>query len=416
MRYFTTAIFDRSIFILGIIVPFVLILIYPQYYHNFDNTCFLRYVNDCPNLFHIYNSETGCNYPVVGMLGSTIFLKIFSSSLTAHRLGLALFDAGIVIILYRIFTLLSVKRALFWSGLIGLLPSSWAGTSFWGQVDNIGQFFMILLLWYILQYIINQRSENKRHFTFFFVCGVLLSLVFLEKQVTYFSVSSLGIFIIFTAFLMKNSIKHLLALIGILLAGFVVPIIVGDLLFAPKPIYFSNIQQILLTGSSHMKKISGNGFNIWMFLNRDMNSSSDIPFYKGLTPRNTGTFLFVLYYITVTVFLIRKALKSKVIDSNIFLIFVVHLAMINLSFNILLSGTHERYLVHFFPFIFIFLIAYKDNYKHILQVGIYGAIFFGVFELFLLVKPLYREAHLIIAAFLLLFFAQMNYYLFKQFK
>jgi hypothetical protein len=187
-------------------------------------------------------------------------------------------------------------------------------------------------------------------------------------------------FLVLATILVYNDFKLFPSLKYILLCTFFVllPIFLFDLwLNVPSEFYFSHLERVFLTGSDHMNKISGNGFNIWILLDRDMWSSSEIPFFYNFTPKGIGLKLFILVLLLLTYFLLinNKNNWKGSFNKNLLISFLFYLAMINLSFNIFLSGTHERYLFHFYPYILIALLTLqkKDSIVFcIIASGVYG--------------------------------------------
>lgn len=124
-------------------------------------------------------------------------------------------------------------------------------------------------------------------------------------------------------------------------------------------------------GSSHAGKISGNGFNIWMFLGRDMWSSSDVPFFtfnmgnlrNEISPYKAGTFLYRILMVfllftslkkIVSIFRMTKSRENTpIIDSYLIALLCLFHGLSYLGFNVLLPGTHERYLYLGYPFLLI---------------------------------------------------------------
>ena len=130
-------------------------------------------------------------------------------------------------------------------------------------------------------------------------------------------------------------------------------------------------------GSSHNNEISVNGFNIWTFLDRDMWSSSKEPFYClrlrdhefCLTPFHSGFALYGTYVLALSAFYItlffRPLLVRNFRDETqirfMLATFVLYLAQVNLGFNVFLTGTHERYLYHCFPFLILAAFYFSEH-------------------------------------------------------
>jgi hypothetical protein len=103
-----------------------------------------------------------------------------------------------------------------------------------------------------------------------------------------------------------------------------------------------------------------------------------------LIPYNTGIGIFLLSVLVLTVAAIRfyvneRKKENRSFDTPHICFWLIHLALINLGFNLFLTGTHERYLVHFYPFaIAVLLVLQKfEGANRIILLG--GAFYYGVF-------------------------------------
>jgi hypothetical protein len=173
-------------------------------------------------------------------------------------------------------------------------------------------------------------------------------------------------------------------------------------------------------GSGHGNVISGNGFNIWMFLGRDMWSSSHEAFYcfqlRGhelcLTPFGSGLVLyggFVLALATLYFALLLRALHDGKFDDEMQMCFVVaalmlYLAQVNLGFNVLLTGTHERYLYFCFPFLILAAFYFAErtellSWRAVLcfsaAASVYGGFVYWVLVLRLYIIPPHKVVALV---------------------
>ena len=132
-------------------------------------------------------------------------------------------------------------------------------------------------------------------------------------------------------------------------------------------------------GSEHGNIISANGFNIWIFLGRDMLSSSLVPFLtlnlgilkSELSPKEVGSFLYILL-IFFLLFTCSKAVYEMIkrrtstverdtIKSYLIALLCLFHALSHLGFNVLLTGTHERYLYIGYPFLLIATVWFCSN-------------------------------------------------------
>lgn len=400
------------ILITAIFLPFFVIRFFPNFYHSSDMDDFWRWSQAWRTDWKsIYVNCERCNYPFVGTLlsgGVMSALKIESFAQLANRFRyvLALFDAMNILLILFILQKMQVKNAPFWSGVIGLLPSSWLGSSVWGQIDGIGQslilLFFILLIWFY-----QKERSTVQFYLFSAITGLLFSLMILTKQLIYFSVFSFGLIFLTAMFAFSRRFAFILSSGLIALTSFILPIFIIDLNLVLKEPYFSHLQYILATGSSHGDIIAATGFNIWVFLAETPVSSSysPIPIQIGsttlfsLTPYFWGLALFLLVNAFLLIIFARqfynlsiKGLGTGSVD--LVMISFIWFALVNLSFNLVLTGTHERYLYHFYPFVIVACLAYMERNEYfnrftliILLTGavVYGAFLYGY--LTLLVRP-----------------------------
>lgn len=371
----------------AMILPFFIIRTFSEFYHTSDVDDLWRWSQAWKTDWHdIYINCERCNYPFVGTLLSggvisLIDIENFDHLANRFRYYLAAIDAMNVLLVWFILQRLQVKRAPLWAGIIGLLPSSWLGSSVWGQIDGIGQFlilsFFLLLIWF------NQEMPStRRFFLFALVSGFLLSLMLLTKQLIYFSIFALGL--IFLATLLKTAHKPREVFSSLLVAAgaFILPVILVDLNLNLKPPYVSHLQYILATGSAHGNVIAYTGFNLWVFFFTDMLGSSQLPLLPGLsflTPQSVGIFLFLLINVFLAIAFARQLRKVSPLDaSRIVWMSLIYFALVNLSFNLTLTGTHERYLYHFYPFILVACLAAFAN-RTILAALFSGSLIYGAF-------------------------------------
>ncbi|MEZ5007305.1 MAG: hypothetical protein R2728_01640 [Chitinophagales bacterium] len=386
---------DIFILILGALFSIILRLLFPEIYHHYDVAAFIDWAGKTEHFKNLYNTDCFCNYPVVGLLTSAGIVKLFNFNIQAFLYFLSFIDLLNVLIIYWILKQLNVNRAGLWAGIIGLLPSTWAGGGFWGQIDNVGQLILLLILSFVIHYNRSKKVKPRTFLLYIAIVGVLFSLAFLTKQLLLFPLMPLS-FLVLATILIYNDFKLLPSLKYILICTFftLLPIFLFDIwLSLPSEFHYSHLERVFLTGSDHMNKISGNGFNIWILLDRDMWSSSEIPFLWNLTPKGVGLKLFLLVLIILTYFLLKinKNNWKNGFNTGLFISFVFYLAMINLSFNIFLSGTHERYLFHFYPYILIALLVLQKKISIAMCVIASGV--YGFFVLSILIPTGYDVGH-----------------------
>jgi len=310
-----------------------------------------------------------------------------------YRLFLAIVDGLNVLIIYWILKNLSVKKAAYWAGIIGLSISVWAGGALWIQIDGISQFFLLLTLAWIVWGNTGRLLTRSKYWQFLTVSGFLLGITLLTKQLTIFSAFPLGVLLATSIIFHARKWKYIILDAMLALGAFLVSIFCIDLTLHLKQPYTSHLYYIWQEGSSHSNVISGNGFNIWMFLGRDMWSSSHTPYFpylEFLTPYGVGIFLFMFFagIISLSLALFLKEHFNRgeqTINSEILLNGIFYLALVNLCFNLFLTGTHERYLYHFYPYILMAVVglaSYNRIFsKKLIEVHVLGANLYGVFIL-----------------------------------
>lgn len=407
------AISQWLVMLVAILLPFVIIRSFPKFFHGSDVDDFFRWsqawVVDWQSIY--INCER-CNYPLLGTflsggIMSTIHIENFRHLATRFRYYLAVFDALNIIAMWFILNKLQVKNAPLWAGVIGLLPSSWLGSSVWGQIDGIGQ--LLLLSFFIVLIVSNEKEREFRKRSYFMVVlGFLFGGMILTKQLIYFSLLALGVILVLNVVLASRNLKEFGASILALGLSAIFPVAIADLVLNLPDSYFSHLQYILATGSKHGDTISYLGMNIWNYFTDDLLGSSHqaISIHVGsvelfsLVPYSTGTVLFIVTFFVLTWVFSRYIfhLRSKGVnqfDKNTILFFLLFLALVNLSFNLTMTGVHERYLYHFYPFVIIACLGWTGHTKYfniftiaLLLIGsvVYGAYLYGY--LTLLIRPL----------------------------
>lgn len=385
------------VLIAGLLIPAVIIALFPKLFHSSDVDDFWRWSQAWgANWKNIYIDCDRCNYPFVGTLVSGgvmhwMGITEFKHIVAPFRYYLALIDALNVLAAYGIMTRLKVKYAPLWAGVIGLLPSSWMGTSAWGQIDGVGQLLIMFFIIMLTGFNLNGRVNNARYYMFVILAGILMSLATLTKQLILFSLLSIGFITLLTIFLYSRKPSSVIISFLILAVAFIAPILLIDLPLALKPAYFSHLQYVLATGSQHGDTISSFGFNIWTFIAKDPRGSSHDPISIQLgstplfsvVPYSAGIFLFLLVN-ALLLFMYAKYFYRQYMRGARFLnaenisLLILHLALVNLSFNLFLAGTHERYLYHFYPFIIMACLGLGFFKRGLVYTLLAGAAFYGV--------------------------------------
>lgn len=406
---------DRVILFAGALLPVILRLIFPDKFHHFDVTTFVEWGKYSDNMKDLYLTDCYCNYPYIGMLVSTGIMRLLGNSIFAFLLFLSLVDLMNVFLFRRLLVKLNFPRHNLIAGLIGLLPAVWIGGNLWGQIDNIGQTIIILLLLTFVRFV----KDDYQQRWLLILGGILISFGLLTKQLLVFPMAPIGLAFVIKVFQGLDDFWGKMYSLGMLALGIVLPILMIDLyLPIAEPYHFSHFERVILEGSDHMDIISGNGFNIWMLFYNDMYIDSSLPIFLGLSPKLIGIFLFVALFVYYLAKYIKIQSQTYTWQYTILQLFFV-LIITNIGFNVLLTGTHERYLYYFYPFLFIFLLGgyylkvltyrWYDLAMFIVGSLFYGFFVFGILQQYHYTEPLFSSLlfHKIVAIVHLLVFVRL---------
>lgn len=387
------------VMIAGMLIPAIIIMLFPKFFHSSDVDDFWRWSQSW-NLGwkNIYINCDRCNYPFWGTFisgGVMSFMggEKFKDIVAPFRYYLSVIDALNVLAIYLILTKLKIRNSPLWAGIIGLLPSSWIGSSVWGQIDGVGQLLLLTMILLFIWFNLSGKISTVRYYAFIIAAGSLMSFMLLTKQLIMFSLITMGFMTLVNIFFYSRRPSDVVLSLFIVFISFVVPILWVDFMVNLKEPYFSHLQYILATGSKHGDTISSFGFNIWTFLAPDPLGSSHAPIKIQLgsismfsvVPFTAGISLFLLSNILLLSFYIKYFYNlhennMRFFNSENILFFILHLALVNLSFNLFLTGTHERYLYHFYPFVIMACLGLFDQkYVYILLAGatFYGLVLYG---------------------------------------
>ncbi len=390
------------LFFVGLLISTFAVISLPGFYFHKDLEAFWTWGQYWKNGWRdIYVTCAECNYPIIGMVSSAGSIGLLSNlgyekAVFIFRLFLGLVDGLNVFLVFWLLKKLSVEKAALWAGVIGISVSSWVGGALWGQIDGISQFFLLATLAWIVKGNVDGWPSRTAFRIYLVGAGILTACILLTKQLTLFSVFSIGLLLAANILFFSRQRKQFALNLALVLAAFLATVSIWDLfLELPKP-YFSHLDYILSEGVYRGDIISGNGFNIWMFLGRDMWSSAYIPLTGNLpffTPYGLGRLIFVVFtgLITLSLLLFLRGhfqREEKFLNSEVLLNFIFFLALVNLGFNVFLTGTHERYLIHFYPYIILAWVGLESYSRlftgKILSVLVFGASFYGVFILMIL--------------------------------
>lgn len=354
-----------AVLLAGMATSVSMVLLHPDLYHANDWKDISLWAEKVgANWKDIYITCDRCTYPIVGILvsGGLVHVLGSPSSIDAplrFRLVTGIVDAANVFLLYLLLKQLRVRRSALWAGIVGLLPSSWAGGGLWGQIDSYSQFLLLLTVLMIALFNRAMQNDDKKRRLPIYVAliGLPLACLMLTKQLSVFSVLILEGIMLANLLFVCRSVPKAVLYFGLFLALQVAIVLLPDLFLRVEDGYVSHLAYVWLTRSEHMNKISGNGLNIWVYLGWEQWASSKQPFYRSFTPRGTGLGLFFGWMAVLAASLLLRLWRQyrshrpQSFDKEALSGLVFFLALTNLCFNVFLSGTHERYLYHFYPLI-----------------------------------------------------------------
>ncbi len=367
---------------IGVCFPFVIVKEL-AYFHEADIWTFISWSEYWAHgARDVYSNCKTCNYPILGLLATGGLISLLKEfNLGSHqdiyqyyRYFLAIGDAFVFLLNFALIRLLKIPNAIFVALLIALLPSSWAGSALWGQTDGIVQIWILLSLIGFLLSVKNIIEDvDGKHFykeLTYFSLGVM-SAVFgiLTKQLFAVAIPTLLLLWVLNQHLIlrKYGIKSFAKVI-LVNVFFLLILVSPDLYFRFPYDFRDHLNYIFFGGGSgniSWKYISWNGVNIWNLLGWKQLTPSTRTYWGPLSPINSGIALFIFYVFALYIPLSLKSLKSTskadpLRDSWRVLaaLFIFSLGLVYLGFNVLVPGTHERYMFHSYPFLIISIIYF----------------------------------------------------------
>lgn len=380
---------------LGITFPFLLVT-YVDSYNRGDVEVFRAWADCWSQQIYITcrpqipNYPEIPNYPAIGLtlsagaiqaIGSLFDITNTNTLDIVFRYYLAFFDSLNFLLFIWLTRLMQFRQPIAIAAIVLAMPSTWAGGAVWGQIDNISLFFGLLSCLAFFQVWSDNNKANIWKKEIWVLFGVWnLSLYLLSKQLAIFSLPFFLILFGITGYYLVRD-RGMLALI-FAIAFFLFSFYSLDTLLEVLPqFYHSSSWFIWQEGSQHGDNISGNGFNLWMFLGRDMWSSSHAPFLtlqmgnwrRDLSPYQIGIFLYSIFvaFLLFTGFQtiwrvfkhqVDRKQKDRIVAFLIAFLCLFH-GLLHLGFNVFLTGTHERYLYLGYPFLLIPVAWFYLNYE-----------------------------------------------------
>ncbi len=328
---------------LAVALPALLLPVHRDLGHHGDMGFFfdwLRAVQESPAF---YRDGPGVNYPVVGVAlvaGPTWLLEAltgreldYDGFRLVHKATMALFEVALILLAAPLARALGVPRPRAVALALFLLPCSWAQGAWFGQID------VALTALLLVPALASVRAAEGRP-GWLVVAALALVLAALGKQLAWFSLPWLGL----TAVAAWQGLGRRPGLAVACLATAALLVLFDPLLLLPEG-YRSHLAWIALGGgSSHGNVLSGSGANLWSLLTDNPSASSLEPWWPGVSARTWGLLLFGAAWAVVLAWWLtrwrRLGAREAVLDG------VLAAGVGNLAMACLLTGVHERYLVH----------------------------------------------------------------------
>ena len=291
-----------------------------------------------------YRDGPGLNYPIVGvllvcgparlaegLLGAPLDLATFT---LLHKLVLAFGESLFVVAAASLARTLRLARPRLAALALYVLPSSWAAGAWFGQIDVWGSALLLAAAAAAIRYRRHGRARS--------LLAALLALhaALLTKQLTWFALPGLGLLL--AAALLRHRRPAHLTFAALSPALWLLP----DPFLELPPGWSSHLWWIVAGGGSdHAELVVAGGASLWSLVAEPGMASSDWRL-GGLSATAIG---FGAFALTLLRFLaaLPRGLPSRAL--------VLLAGLSNLAMCVLLTGVHERYLVHGAPFLMLAL-------------------------------------------------------------
>jgi hypothetical protein len=318
-------------------LPIALGLVHLRLGHTGDVAFFHRWYQAVSEGPAFYRDGPGLNYPIVGVL-----LVAGPSCLVERALGHALSLGAYTLVLKA--TLIAGEIALLVGAsslaralghdrprrlalLLYLLPSTWAGGAWFGQIDVWGTALLFAAALGLARYHAAPRAGALA----LALAGLVLAA--LTKQLTWFALPPLA------AWLVHGLVRHgrRAHQLGALLAPLALH--VPDLVLVLPEGHRSHLLFVLLHGSRHGELVVASGASLWSLIAPGGTPSRAVV-WLGLPSETWGWLAFALAALAVAALTWRRFGPRGA---------VLAAALLELAMALLLTGVHERYLAHALP-------------------------------------------------------------------
>jgi hypothetical protein len=334
--------------------------------------------------------DTDCNYPPLGAVFSAGALRAIDSlsrtaglGLPRHRLAfrgyLLLFEIAALLMSAALFSALSLPQPGLAAAALYLLPSSWAGGAVWGQVDIVAQAFLLLAAYAFVSVIVDERPRPGLDVARIATGAWALSSALLVKQLALFSLPGLaGLLVVALATVQHRRGWRACLPAAALAAGVAGAwfLLLDRAVFAVPRGHAGITAYVWSTGSDHSRYLFANGPNVWTFLATRNLFPSDLPFYGSLTPRRAGFTVAMAVCLALGSWLalhgfpvLRRRARFEAHRHGLAAALLAFVGLLNLVVPVLVTGTHERYFFHAFPFLMLGFAGWRARRDDVTPAG-----------------------------------------------
>jgi hypothetical protein len=297
-----------------------------------------------------YRDGPGINYPIVGVVlvtGPALVLD----GLRGHALDLATFTAALksTLVLGEVALIIAAARL---AGALGhpaprslaivlyLLPSTWAGGAYFGQIDVWGTVLLLLCAERAIAY---RRTGAAAALTL--ALGAFM-LALLTKQLTLFALPALA------ALLAVGLRSHARPSHWLLVASSPVLLLAADPFLSLEAPYVSHLHFVLAHGSSHGDLVVASGASLWSLVAVGGTPSASL-MWLGLDAQVWGWLGFTAALVAIALRTARQIRGHAPDDHATNRALVRAAGLSQLAMALLLTGVHERYLTHAIPLLIL---------------------------------------------------------------
>lgn len=298
----------------------------------------------------VYKNAWNLNLTIPVFPSNFIFFLQDQDTLPAFlKIPSMLADIGIAAVIFLFARRIAKKKDSYWllvaPSLILFNPAFFYNSTYWGQIEAIPLFF-VLLSFYFLIY------SNR-----FLLSSVFFTLAVLSKQTSAVFVPVFVVYF-FLKFGFKNSLKSLFLSTIVFWLMFLPFYKSGNILIYPFATYWNKIQIAAVSDF-----ITDHAFNFWAFIVGLGKTSDSLPFIFGISFQVWGYIFFTLLSVIIMYAIYRHRDNVQIV--------LLSASLVSFGSFMFLTRMHERHLEAALPF--LLLLGIRD--KKILLIFLYLSVF-----------------------------------------